>query len=156
MQRKSVDRKDETEECPARPSPLQASGPKRWVYLGIGWFFFGLGVVGAFLPVLPTTPLMIVALWAFAKSSQRFHDWLYNHRLFGPPLQRWHEHRVISARAKMAALGAMAASLAYLIWFTATPPLFLIATGGLMLVGAGYILTKPSVVPSAAEPSRRP
>jgi hypothetical protein len=41
---------------------------------------------------------MLVALWAFARSSRRFHDWLYSHRVFGPPLRRWHEERVISWR----------------------------------------------------------
>ena len=134
-------------------TPPQDARYSRWVYLGIGWFFFGLGVLGAFLPILPTTPLMIIALWAFSRSSERFERWLYNHRVFGPPLQRWHEHRVISARAKMASLGAMAASLGYLVFFTKTPPLVLAATGGLMLFGAWYILTKPSKVPAAQEES---
>ena len=93
------------------PSLPQTSGTKRWIYFSIGWLFFGLGVVGAFLPVLPTTPLMIIALWAFSKSSERFETWLYKQRIFGPPLQRWHKYRVISAPAKMASVGAMAASL---------------------------------------------
>lgn len=122
---------------------------RRWIYLGIGWFFFGLGVLGAFLPVLPTTPLMIIALWAFSQSSERFQNWLYNHRIFGPPLQRWHKYRVISAPAKMAAIGAMTASFAYLVIFTTTPPLMLAVTGGLMLFGAWYVLTKPSRVPAS-------
>ena len=121
----------------------------RWIYFGIGWLFFGLGVLGAFLPVLPTTPLMIVALWAFSKSSERFHTWLYNHKIFGPPLQRWHEYRVIPAKAKMAAIGAMTASLAFMIFFTAATLPVLLAAGGLMLVGAVYILTKPGQVPAA-------
>ena len=133
------------------PSLPQTSGTKRWIYFSIGWLFFGLGVVGAFLPVLPTTPFMIIALWAFSRSSERFQTWLYNHRIFGPPLQRWHEHRVISASAKMASIGAMAASLAYLVLFTETPMTVLIATGGLMAFGAWYILTKPSQVPAAED-----
>ncbi len=134
-------------------SKFWISRHKRWLYLGIGWLFFGLGVAGAFLPVLPTTPLMIVALWAFSNSSERFQNWLYNHRVFGPPLQRWHRFRVISVTAKMAAVGAMAASIAYLIFFTVTPLPVLIATGGLMFVGACYILSKPSVVPATEEES---
>ena len=135
------------------PSQSWIARYKRWIYFGVGWLFFGLGVLGAFLPVLPTTPLMIVALWAFSNSSERFQHWLYNHRVFGPPLQRWHEYRVIPLSAKMAAIGAMTASIAYLSLFTATPVPVLIAAGGLMVLGAGYIITKPSQVPTAREES---
>ena len=131
-------------------SPPNANpGPARWVYFGLGWAFFGLGALGALLPVLPTTPLMILALWAFSKSSARFQHWLYRHRVFGPPLQRWHEYRVIPTSAKLAAVGAMAASLGYLAAFTAAPPALLIATGGLMLGAAGYIVSRPSRPPAA-------
>ena len=135
------------------------SGPKlisetaRFVYLGLGWFFFGVGLLGAFLPVLPTTPFMILALWAFTNSSERLKTWLYYHRLFGPPLQRWEEHRVIPASAKMASIGAMSVSFAYLLYSgTLTWP-WLAATGALMAYGAWYILTKPSRPPNAANKS---
>jgi len=133
------------------PSSFRRSRYKRWVYFGIGWVFFGLGVLGAFLPVLPTTPLMIVALWAFSKSSERFHNWLYNHPVFGPPLQRWYEYRVIPTIAKMAAVGAMAASLAYLVIFTMLPLPVLVVTGALMLGAVWYILSKPSDLSAARE-----
>ena len=131
------------------PSQVRNSRYARWAYFGLGWLFFGLGVLGAFLPVLPTTPLMIVALWAFSKSSATFQHWLYTHRVFGPPLQRWQQHRVIPPGAKLAAVGAMAASLAYLAALTAAPPPVLIATGGLMLAAAWYILSRPSRPPAA-------
>jgi uncharacterized membrane protein YbaN (DUF454 family) len=131
-------------------SPQSAKpGTARWVYFGLGWVFFGLGALGAVLPVLPTTPLMILALWAFSKSSARFQHWLYGHRVFGPPLQRWHQHRVIPISAKLAAVGAMAASLGYLAGFTAAPLALLIATGGLMLGAAWYIVSRPSRPPAA-------
>ena len=93
--------------------PSRSSRFRRRAYFGIGWFFFGLGALGAFLPVLPTTPLMIIALWAFSQSSEKFEQWLYNHAVFGPPLQRWHRFRVISVPAKVASVGAMAASIVY-------------------------------------------
>ena len=70
----------------------------------LGWLLFGLGFVGAFVPVLPTTPLMLLALWCFARSSNRFHDWLYAHQVFGPPLQQYREHRVIPLVAKCVAV----------------------------------------------------
>jgi len=132
---------------------MRSQSPKssyaRWAYLGLGWLFVGLGALGAVLPVLPTTPLMIVALWAFSKSSATFQRWLYRHRVFGPPLQRWQQYRVIPPPAKLTAVGAMAASLAYLAAFTAAPPALLIVTGGLMLAAAWYIVSRPSRPPAA-------
>ena len=128
------------------PQLTPVTGAARFVYLGLGWLFFGLGVLGAFLPVLPTTPFMILSLWAFSNSSERLRAWLYTHRVFGPPLQRWQEHRVIPARAKMASIGAMSASLAYLVFFSGLAWSWLLATAALMAYGAYYILTKPSRV----------
>lgn len=126
------------------PSPSSATGATRLLYLGLGWLFFGLGVLGAFLPVLPTTPFMILALWAFSNSSERLRAWLYTHRVFGPPLQRWQEHGVISARAKMASVGAMSVSLIYLVFFSGLAWPWLLATAALMGYGAYFVLTKPS------------
>jgi len=126
--------------------PPSVNGPGRWVYLAIGWGSFGVGVIGAFLPVLPTTPFMIIALWAFSNSSPKLRNWLYTHRIFGKPLQRWNEHRVIPPSAKIASIGAMSVSLTTMVFFTETPWTVLLATGLIMIIGAWYILTKPSYV----------
>lgn len=123
------------------------SETKRFVYMGLGWFFFGVGALGAFLPVLPTTPFMILALWAFTKSSERLRRWLYTHRVFGPPLQQWNEHRVIPAQAKMVALGTMSLSLAYLVIFSGLTWPWIALSAALMAFGAYFILTKPSRAP---------
>ena len=90
---------------------------------------------------------MILALWAFARSSRRFHDWLYNHRIFGPPLQRWSEHRVVPLHAKVAAVTAMVASLVYLIWFSDVPGYAIVLTALVMAGAAAYVLTRPSRAP---------
>lgn len=114
------------------------------VYFLLGWSFFGLGAVGTVVPGLPTTPFMLLALWAFSKSSQRFHDWLYSHRFFGPPLQQWRTHRVIPARAKLLAVATMLLSLGYLVLFTGLETWIKVTTAMFMLAGAAFILTKPS------------
>jgi hypothetical protein len=108
-----------------------------------------LGAVGAVLPGLPTTPFMLLALWAFSKSSQRFHDWLYAHRLFGPPLQQWRSHRVIPARAKLLAVSTMAASLIYLVFFSTIGVWIKVGVALAMLYGAVFILSKPSRAPES-------
>jgi uncharacterized membrane protein YbaN (DUF454 family) len=110
----------------------------------LGWLFFALGAVGVVVPGLPTTPFMLLALWAFSKSSKRFHDWLYNHRFFGPPLQRWEQDRVISLPVKVVSLLAMTGALAYMVLGARVPPWVTVVTALIMAYGAYFVLTKPS------------
>ena len=80
----------------------------RLIYIAIGCIAVVLGVIGIFLPLLPTTPFLLVAAWAFAKSSPRLEAWLTNHPRFGPPLRDWRERGAIPKRAKVIAVAAMA------------------------------------------------
>ena len=121
------------------------------VLIVLGWGFVALGVVGVILPVLPTTPFMLIALWCFARSSKRFHDWLYHHRLFGPPLRKWDRYGVIPVSAKVFACTAMSASLVYLVFFRDLPAYLVALTAAVMAYGAWFILTKPSRVPRDGE-----
>ena len=117
------------------------------VYFLLGWSFFGLGAVGAVVPGLPTTPFMLLALWAFSKSSKRFHDWLYGHRLFGPTLNQWRTHRVIPVKAKVLSIVTMIASLAYLAFLTEVNTLLKFFVALVMLCGAVFILSQSSRIP---------
>lgn len=101
------------------------------------------------MPGLPTTPFMLLALWAFSKSSKHFHNWLYNHRIFGPHLQHWHQHRVISVQAKALAIVTMSASFIYLAMFTTINVWIKITIALVMVYGAFYVLSKPSRVTEA-------
>ena len=62
-----------------------------------------LGAIGAFLPLLPTVPFLLLSAFFFARSSDRLHDWLIGHPFFGPPIIRWRERGSISRKAKLAA-----------------------------------------------------
>lgn len=73
---------------------------KHYLLLSIGWLFVILGVIGAFLPLLPTTPFLIVALACFSKSSPRFHAMLLNNKWFGPPLAQWEKDKTIQRHVK--------------------------------------------------------
>lgn len=117
---------------------------KRTLYFILGWCFFGIGGIGVFLPVLPTTPFMLLSLWAFSRSSQRFHDWLYHHRFFGPPLQQWKQYRVIPRAAKIMAITMMLLSCGYLLFFSSIHDGIKAAAILPMLYGMYFILSKPS------------
>jgi uncharacterized protein len=114
----------------------------RFVWQAAGFFFVGLGVIGAFLPVLPTTVFLLAAAGCFARSSPRLHGWLLGHPLLGPPIRNWEEHRAISRGAKRMAIGSMAAVFALSVMLQLSWPV-LLAQAALMAVGAGFILTRP-------------
>lgn len=117
---------------------------RHWLLIVFGWLCVGLGCLGAVLPVLPTTPFLLLAVWAFSRSSTRFHHWLIHHRWLGRFVRDWEHHRVIPLRAKVAALVAMAASLAWAILFSRAPWYALAIMGAIIAYGAWFILTKPS------------
>ena len=70
------------------------------MWLCIGLLSLGLGVTGVFVPLMPTTVFLLIAAYAFARSSDRLHDWLLSHRLFGSLIKDWQKHGAISRRAK--------------------------------------------------------
>ncbi len=112
--------------------------------LGLGWTFFAIGAVGTVLPLVPTTPFMLLALWAFSEGSERFHAWLWNHRVFGPPLRRWREERIIPLPVKIVAIASMTASLAVAALATDAPGYGLAAMAAIMVAGAAFVLRFPS------------
>ena len=88
----------------------------KYLYLLIGWLFTILGFIGIILPVLPTTPFLLIAVWAFSKSSEKLHSWLFNHKVFGSYLRDWFEHGVINPRAKILSVTLMWLSLSYVVY----------------------------------------
>jgi uncharacterized membrane protein YbaN (DUF454 family) len=93
----------------------------RALFFVAGLLSFALAIAGVFLPVLPTTPLVLLAAACFARSYRPFHEWLVAHRLFGPMVREWHEHRSIPWRVKLTAIGMMAATLGASIVFFVEP-----------------------------------
>lgn len=75
-----------------------------------------LGIVGIFLPLLPTTPFVLLAAFCFSRSSPRCEQWLLNHRRFGPMVQQWRTRRAIPRRAKRLAWLMMALGSAWAAW----------------------------------------
>lgn len=129
----------------APPSRLLQRGWMRYALLAFGWLNVGLGAIGVVVPGMPTTIFLLMALWAFSKSSERFRVWLYNHKSFGPPLRAWHEHRAIPVKAKILAVAMMASSVAIIAVFVADNPMLPAIVGAILAPIAAFIVTRPSV-----------
>lgn len=114
-----------------------------------GWWFIAgisalaLGTIGAFLPVLPTTPLIILAAFCFSKSSPRLQAWLENTKTFGPLIKDWRETGAIAPKYKFMAVSMMAATFIASAVFGASGLILLIQAVGMSL-GAAYVLTRPN------------
>jgi uncharacterized protein len=76
----------------------------RVLFLVLGWAFVALAVLGVLLPLLPTTPFVLLAGSCFIRSSPRAQAWLLNSRWFGPSLRDWHEHRAVRRPVKVVAV----------------------------------------------------
>ncbi|ATR82300.1 hypothetical protein CS390_06860 [Pseudomonas sp. HLS-6] len=93
----------------------------RYLLLAIGWLSVALGVIGIFLPVLPTTPFLLLAAACFARSSPRFHDWLINHAQLGPWIRDYLNGEGIPLKGKVYAIGLMWASISLSCYFVPFP-----------------------------------
>lgn len=115
---------------------------KRLLWFCVGLVALALAAAGIVLPLLPTTPFLLVAAYAFARSSERLHDWLVTHRLFGPLIRDWRERGVISRRAKQAAIGSMGVVFAISVVLR-VPVHALVIQAVVLAASATFILTRP-------------
>jgi len=114
----------------------------RLVWLGFGIVCVGLAFAGAALPLLPTTPFLLLAVFAFARSSRRMHDWLTGHRHFGPLIRNWREHGSIDRRTKVLSVAAMIAAL-MVSWVLGVGPSVIAVQALVLAASATFILTRP-------------
>lgn len=109
------------------PDSLEEPGEhrSRWArafFLAAGTLCLGLGLAGIFLPLLPTTPFVLLAAACYARGSRRFYDWLLANRTFGPIILEWRRHHSIPYRTKVTAIVLMSVTLAVSIVFFVRPP----------------------------------
>ena len=90
-----------------------------------GLISLGLGILGAFLPLLPTTPFILLSAALFAKSSDRLHHYLLEHKIFGPMIRDYNENKSISLKTKVISLSTMWASILYATFFVASGKIWL-------------------------------
>lgn len=113
----------------------------RWIWLLAGTLSVVFGVIGAFLPVLPTTPFMILAAYCFARSSPRAHAWLLNNPYFGRQVRDYYAGKGIPVRTKLIAVSMVTLSWAYVLmtadefWIKVIMTIIWLAVSGYLLFG---------------------
>ncbi len=129
---------------PVQPDAKQSqSRTARMVWTGAGLLALAVGGLGVILPLLPTTPLVILAAFCFSKSSPRLRNWLLNHRIFGPLIREWEATGAIAPRYKAIALTAMALAFGLSLALGLKP--LILAIQVVCLGGAAlYILSRPN------------
>ena len=118
---------------------------KKIILLSLGWICVGLGFIGIFVPGLPTTIFLIVALWAFTKSSKKLRVWLLNHKKFGPFLRDWQEHRVVPLRAKILMV-ILQTCVVIMVHYKFNNLFITIGLIVILVLVASYVLSLPSKV----------
>jgi len=117
----------------------------KYLLIALGWLCVGMAFIGVIIPGIPTTIFLIIALWAFAKSSKKFHAWLINHKKFGPILKNWQNHKIVPKKAKilMVILQIIAVMVLY---FTTKSILLSIFVLTILVFVAWYVLGLPSSI----------
>lgn len=116
----------------------------RLLYGAAGWISLALGIIGVFVPGLPTTPFVLLAAACFSKASPRMHQWLLNHRLLGPFIRNWEKHRSLTLRTKCFAIGTMVLMLSISAWHLHDRPWLQGVTLLLGAIGAFCVLRIPT------------
>ncbi len=124
----------------------------RWLWFALGWLMVGLGVIGALLPVMPTTIFLILAVGCFARSSPKFEQRLLAHPRYGPSLRLWREQGAVSRKGKAFAGAGMAVGFALFCW--GAPVVALVVGRGPVLRGQRRLRAQ-STCTAAGAPSGR-
>jgi uncharacterized membrane protein YbaN (DUF454 family) len=112
----------------------------RPLYLAGGVIAVGLGAIGAFLPLLPTVPFLLLAAFCFARSNPVWEAKLLHHPQWGPQLRDWREKRAIRRPAKIAAIGAMSVGVGF-TWFTLGAPWVYVSLA-ILIISGSWIATR--------------
>jgi uncharacterized membrane protein YbaN (DUF454 family) len=129
------------------PRGAPAEHRSRWMrvlFMACGTLALALGVLGIFLPLLPTTPFVLLAAACYARGSHRFHRWLLAQRTFGPIITEWERHRSIPYRTKLTAVALMSLTLGTSIVFFVKPLWLKLALTVMGVVLAVWLYRMPS------------
>ena len=116
----------------------------RYSWLVLGWVSLIVGIIGLFVPLLPTTPFVILTGYCFSKGSERMHQWIVNHRYLGPMIRNWHENRSIPLGAKLMSSAMMVGSIVAIQWHPRIPILIKWGVSAFLVAVIFYVLSRPT------------
>ena len=118
----------------------------RFLWVGLGCLFVGLGAIGAVVPGMPTTVFLVLAAACFIRSSQRLYDWLISNKTFGPYLKDYREGKGIPRRAKVLALSMIVIFVSFAVFYAIEATQIKVLVGLIGLIGFLFVFFK---VPAA-------
>lgn len=110
----------------------------KYLWISVGWVSIGLAIAGAVLPLLPTTPFLLLAAYAFSRGSDHLHDWLMQHPKLGPPIHNWQAYKAISRPVKIYASWSMVAVFIVSVVFAA--PWWALTSQAVILIGVAFFI----------------
>lgn len=125
-------------------SLIEGNRMSRPFYFILGWISLLLALIGVPLPLLPTTPFVLLAAFCFSRSSTRFHQWLINNRLFGPIIIEWETYGVIPLKVKFLATFMMLTMVSYPLLFKDLPIWAIVSVITVIIIALSYIWSRPS------------
>lgn len=113
------------------------------LWLIVGWIALALGMVGVVMPIMPTVPFLLVAVWCFSRSSPRLRNRILRNRQFGPSIRDWLRRGAIAGRVKVFAVAAMACGVGAALWL-GLPPWLVLGQATICAAVAAYVVTRPT------------
>ena len=142
---RSAERRDASATSNSPSSDASSSKLKTNALKAVGLISLGLGFAGLVLPLVPTTPFILLSGWCFARSSPYWHKWIHEHKEFGPLIENWQRDRSVSMRHKLVAGTIVLSSIGF-IWLREMPPFWVkvAVSSGLSTIFGFLIFTKTS------------
>jgi uncharacterized membrane protein YbaN (DUF454 family) len=134
---------------------MGTSGFRQWLLVMVGVIAVGLGVVGVFVPVLPTTPFLLLAAACFVHSSPRLYSWLIHHRWFGDYIRHYREHRAITPRARLATLALLWGVIGATAFFAVTDWWVRVLLGAVAVGVTLHLLCLKTLTPDMVKGGRK-
>src|SRR5690606_18057816 len=108
----------------------------------LGIFSLSLGIVGIFIPLLPTAPFVILTAWCFVRSSEKAHNWLYRQPFLSKALRDWDRSGSIATKSKILAITMISFSMVF-VWFAVALPAVKVTLMSILILVSLFIITRP-------------